>query len=305
MEPPDSNTFSPAGAAVTPPRTRGVALRRANETVIRFMAVALVWITLSAILSTLPTTANTPFKVLVDLAFLAFAVFYFHKKVLRALAAAENADRAYRAASVELIERLALVGEHRDDLTGGHARRIGRYAGVVARRLGMTAEESERIELAATLHDIGKVGISDSILNKSSALTSEEYRTMQEHVQIGARMLEGGAHPLLQTAHLVALSHHENWDGTGYPSGLAGESIPLVGRIVAVCDVFDALISHRPYKRAWTVGEALAEIWRLSGTKFDPIVVEAFMRCHEELNLPAPSRENYGVAPISSPQVIA
>jgi putative two-component system response regulator len=215
--------------------------------------------------------------------FLAFATYYLHVKVLEALSAAETADRAYREASVELIERLATVGEYRDDLTGGHARRIGRYASILGRRLGLSREECERLELAASIHDIGKVGIPDAILNKADVLTPAERSQMETHVAIGAKMLEGGSHPLVRIAHLVALTHHENWDGSGYPQGLKGEEIPLVGRIVALCDVYDALSSTRPYKEAWHPKRVTDEIRRLSGIKFDPAVVEAFLAGQHEL----------------------
>lgn len=246
--------------------------------VAKFLLGAFLWV----VLSSLTPVVGFGVKILADLAFLAYATFVLHSCVLRAFTAAEKADRAYRAASVELIERLAVVGEHRDDLTGGHARRIGAYAGSLGRALGLASEECERLELAATLHDLGKVGIPDAILNKTDALTPEERAEMETHVRLGAMMLDGGTHPLIRTAHLVALTHHENWDGTGYPQGLRGEAIPLVGRIVAVCDVYDALVTARPYKKAWPVSEALAEIQRLSGTKFDPDVAAAFLRCHAD-----------------------
>ncbi len=243
--------------------------------VFRFLIIAFAWVALSGVAMASPNTLVL--KAAIDVAFLAFATLYLHAKVHRALASAERSDRAYRAASIELIERLSIVGEHRDDLTGGHARRIGTYAGQVGRVLGLGAEECERLELAATLHDLGKVGIPDAILNKAGDLTLEERAEMQTHVALGARMLDGGSHPLLRTAHAIALTHHENWNGTGYPNGLHGEAIPLVGRIVAVCDVYDALVTARPYKAAWPKEDALAEIRRLSGTKFDPLVASAFL----------------------------
>lgn len=249
---------------------------RAAAVVARFLAVALAWAAVSGAILRLAPNVGQGVKAVADIAFLAFATFTLYGRVLRALVAAERSDQAYRAASVELIERLSIVGEHRDDLTGGHARRIGAYAGGLGRVLGLDAEACERLELAATLHDLGKVGIPDAILNKTGPLTEAERDEMETHVAIGARMLDGGTHPLIRTAHLVALTHHENWDGGGYPQGLRGEDIPLVGRIVAVCDVYDALVSARPYKKAWSPEDAMAEIRRLSGTKFDPAVVEAF-----------------------------
>ena len=255
---------------------------------LRFLGIAFFWVALSGAIMRFAPGVGFGVKAVCDLAFLAFAAHTLHTRVLRALVVAERADLAYRAASVELIERLATVGEHRDDLTGGHARRIGAYAGGLGSALGLNREECERLELAATLHDIGKVGIPDSILKKAGDLTCEERREMETHVAIGARMLDGGTHPLVRTAHLVALTHHENWDGTGYPQGLSGEAIPLVGRIVAVCDVYDALVSARPYKDAWPATDALDEIRRLSGTKFDPAVVAAFLRCHANVLPRAP-----------------
>ncbi len=261
----------------------------AGGIVARFLVGALLWIVISGALSTYVPQVGPRLKIGADIAFLFFATSYLHVKVLRALSAAEKADQAYRAASIELIERLAIVGEYRDDLTGGHARRIGRFSGILGRALGLSEEECERLELAASLHDLGKVGIPDAILNKADILTVEERAEMETHVAIGAKMLDGGSHPLIQTAHRVALTHHENWNGTGYPQGLRGEEIPLVGRIVAVCDVFDALSSQRPYKAAWDPADAMAEIQRLSGTKFDPVVVEAFLKCRHQMiaGLPA------------------
>ena len=252
---------------------------RAVSVVARFLVVSLAWIVVSGAILRLTPNVGHNIKALVDVLFLGFATFTLYNRVLRALTAAERSDVAYRAASVELIERLSLVGEHRDDLTGGHARRIGAYAGRLGLALGLEREACDRLELAATLHDLGKVGIPDAILNKTGPLNEAERNEMETHVAIGARMLDGGAHPLIRTAHLVALTHHENWDGTGYPQGLRGEDIPLVGRIVAVCDVYDALVSARPYKSAWRSEDALAEVERLAGTKFDPAVVEAFFRC--------------------------
>lgn len=261
----------------------------AGSIVARFLAGAFLWVVLSGALMHYLPQVGPKWKVMADIAFLFFATGYLHTKVLRALAAAEISDKAYRAASYELIERLAIVGEYRDDLTGGHARRIGHYSGILGRALGLGEEECGRLELAASLHDLGKVGIPDAILKKADVLTPEERAEMETHVAIGAKMLDGGSHPLIHTAYRVALTHHENWNGTGYPNGLRGEEIPLEGRIVAVCDVFDALASHRPYKAAWEPNEAIAEIQRLSGSKFDPRVVQAFLACRHEMiaGLPA------------------
>lgn len=178
---------------------------------------------------------------------------------------------------VEILERLARAAEFRDDSTGEHTRRVGRISGLVAAALGCTAEEVELIDRAATLHDIGKIGIPDSILLKPGKLTSEEFDVMRTHTTIGARILSGSEVPVLQMAASIAVSHHERWDGGGYPEGKSGESIPLVGRIVASADLFDALTHVRPYKHAWTREEAVAEVRRQKGRQLDPGVVEALL----------------------------
>ena len=141
----------------------------------------------------------------------------------------------------------------------------------------MDEERAALIRRAAPLHDEGKIGIADAILLKPGKLTPEEFDVMKSHAQIGAALLREGHSPLVQVAETIALSHHERWDGTGYPHGLAGEEIPIEGRIVALCDVFDALTNERPYKKAWPIPEALAEIARESGQQFDPRAVQAFL----------------------------
>jgi putative two-component system response regulator len=181
------------------------------------------------------------------------------------------------ATQVEILERLALAAEYRDDDTGQHTKRVGEVSAQIAQSLGWGAEEVELIRRAAPLHDVGKIAIPDSLLLKPNKLTPEEFERMKTHTTLGARILSGGRFALLQLAEQIALTHHERWDGTGY-MGLCGEAIPLAGRIVSVADVFDALISERPYKTAWTQEEALAEIRYQSGRQFDPRVVEAFLQ---------------------------
>ena len=176
----------------------------------------------------------------------------------------------------DVLERLGLVTEYRDDDTGAHTRRVGELAHRVAVRLGLDAAQAEMIRLAAPLHDLGKVAIPDEILLKPGRLDASEFAAVQEHTTIGVRILAGSRSRLLQLAEEIALTHHERWDGGGYPRGIAGEQIPIAGRIVAVVDVFDALTNKRPYKAAWTLTRALAEIRRLSGFHFDPRVVQAF-----------------------------
>jgi response regulator RpfG family c-di-GMP phosphodiesterase len=198
--------------------------------------------------------------------------------------------RQLEEAHLEIIERLAIAAEYRDDETGEHTKRVGHTAGLIAQKLGLAQELVERIRRAAPLHDVGKLGISDEILLKPGKLTPEEFDTMKLHTRIGTEILARSRSRLLKLSEEIALTHHEHWDGSGYPAGLAGESIPLSGRIVAVADVFDALTNTRPYKDAWPRERALAEIKKLSGKYFDPNVVEALLEL-EELAPSAPPIE--------------
>jgi putative two-component system response regulator len=187
-------------------------------------------------------------------------------------------------ARIEVIERLARAAEYRDDSTGLHTRRVGRTAALIAQQLGLAEDLVERIRRAAPLHDVGKIGIPDAILLKPGKLTRAEFEEMKHHTRIGAEILGQNRSKLMRLSEEIALTHHEHWDGSGYPAGLIGESIPISGRNDAVADVFDALTNIRPYKPAWSLHEALAEIQRLSGTHFDPAVVAAFMSIgHNEL----------------------
>jgi len=179
-------------------------------------------------------------------------------------------------AQIEIVNRLALAAEYRDDQTGEHTLRVGRYAAEIARHMGWEAPEVSLMQQAARLHDVGKIGIPDSILLKPGKLTPEEFVYMQSHTSIGGRILSGGHSRLVLLAETIALSHHERWDGRGYPKGLSAEDIPLEGRIVAVADVFDALRQVRPYKKAWTREEAWAELSAQSGKQFDPSIIEIF-----------------------------
>jgi putative two-component system response regulator len=176
----------------------------------------------------------------------------------------------------EIVDRLALAAEYRDDQTGRHTRRVGDLAAVLAGSLGVPAPEIELIRLATPLHDVGKIAIPDEILLKPDKLTTAEYEEIKEHAQIGARILAGSTSPILQMAETIALAHHERWDGTGY-GGLSGDDIPFVARIVAVADVYDALVHERPYKHAWPMSEAIAEIRLLRGKHFDPLIVDCFL----------------------------
>ena len=186
-------------------------------------------------------------------------------------------------ASRDTVMRLARAAEFRDGDTGEHVERMSSYAQALARQMGLAVEEQALIKLAAPMHDVGKIGIRDSILLKQGKLTKEEFDQMKEHPAIGARILGGSKSKLLQMAEKIAASHHERWDGAGYPQQQKGEDIPLVGRIVALADVFDALTTPRVYKDAWSVEDAVTHIQRESGRHFDPKVVAAFEQCLDRL----------------------
>lgn len=177
----------------------------------------------------------------------------------------------------ELVEQFARVASYREDQGGTHARRVGVISAALARNLGLPKEFVELIRLAAPLHDVGKIGIPDHILLKPAALAPEEFEVIKTHTTIGARILSGGRSPLWQMAGEIALTHHERWDGAGYPQGLRSKTIPLSGRIVALADAFDALTSVRPYRRRWSFEAAVAEVKRGAETAFDPEVVDAFL----------------------------
>jgi putative two-component system response regulator len=205
-----------------------------------------------------------------------------HNRLLEARVRERTAELTARTeeldeARLEILERLARAAEFRDDDTGLHTQRVSRIAALVAECLGIEPDEIELIRRAAPLHDIGKIGIPDRVLLKSGALDPDETELMQRHTVIGAEILSGSRVPLLQVGRDIALTHHEWWDGSGYPTGLRSEAIPMAGRLVAVADVFDALTHDRPYKRAWPRVAAIDEIERLAGTQLDPAVVTGFV----------------------------
>lgn len=216
--------------------------------------------------------------------------------------------RELEEAQIEVIDRLARAAEYRDHTTGQHTRRVGELSALLACVLGLSQEEVELIRKAAPLHDVGKISLSDAILLKPGRLSPAEMELNRSHTTMGAELLSGGRFPLLKMAEIIALTHHERWDGEGYPQGLAGEEIPLPGRIVAVADVFDALVHERPYKRAWTPEEAMAEIAEQSGKQFDPAVVDALLSLLDGSNSDGARRlrEIYRLKdPISTPDVHA
>jgi putative two-component system response regulator len=183
--------------------------------------------------------------------------------------------RDLEQAQLEILQRLALAAEYRDDCTGQHTQRVGQLAAYLGRSIGLPKEHVELIRRAAPLHDVGKIGIPDGVLLKPSTLTPDEYENIKRHTEIGRLILSGSSFAILQMAEQIALYHHERWDGTGYHK-LLGEKIPLEARIVSIADVFDVITHERPYKEAQSPEIALASIRQESGKQFDPTLVDAF-----------------------------
>jgi putative two-component system response regulator len=194
--------------------------------------------------------------------------------------------RSLTEAQLEIVERLAVAGDYRDDETGIHCRRVGELSYRIAIALDLPQETADLIRLAAPLHDIGKLAVPDAILRKPGKLSADEFNRLKSHTLAGANILGNSKSELLQMACSIALSHHERWDGSGYPAGLAGEEIPLAGRVVAVADVFDALMTSRPYKSAWSQRRAISQIKSLCGKQFDPKIVTAFLEIIDGESLP-------------------
>lgn len=187
------------------------------------------------------------------------------------------------ASYLELVGRLARATGFRDADTGLHISRISHYCATLGHAAGLNPHECDLLLNASALHDIGKIGIRDKILLKPGSFDEDESEAMREHVTIGGKILANSQYPMIQWAEIIALTHHERWDGSGYPEGLRGEEIPLMGRIVALCDVFDALTSERPYKSAWSEEQAIEELEKQSGSQFDPKLVALFRKVLPEI----------------------
>jgi putative two-component system response regulator len=197
----------------------------------------------------------------------------------------DRLEREVRERTAEIREtqeqitlRLVTASGFRDEETGAHIRRMGEYAAILALAIGLETDMVEKIRLAAPMHDIGKIGVADAILKKPGKLTDDEFNQIKEHTTIGARILEGSQIALLNLARDIALHHHERWDGGGYPQGLHGEDIPICARIVAICDVYDALVSDRVYRPALPEDKALTIMKEGRGTHFDPRILDIFLK---------------------------
>jgi putative two-component system response regulator len=201
----------------------------------------------------------------------------------KALEHMAEAQRTAYQAQLETVERLAILAEYKDKVTARHIQRMSEYSAVLARGLNLPPAEVELILHASRMHDVGKIAVPEAILRKPSELDSHEWKVMRQHSAIGSRILENSSSQILQAGRVIALHHHERWDGAGYPSGLSGSDIPLWGRICAVADVFDAVTSERPYKPAFPNEEALQLLKDGKGKHFDPRVVDVFFECLDEI----------------------
>ncbi len=186
-------------------------------------------------------------------------------------------------AQIEIIERLSIAAEFRDEETGNHVKRMSKYCKLLASACGLSEEKSDMIALASTMHDLGKIGVPDNILLKPGKLDNDEWKIMRIHPTTGSKMLAGSNSKIIVMAETIALTHHEKWDGSGYPNGLSGKDIPIEGRIACICDVFDALTSTRPYKEAWPAKKAFKEIKACSNTFFDPELADLFLTLTPEI----------------------
>lgn len=198
---------------------------------------------------------------------------------LRVKERTEALEKSYHG----LVESLSIAAQYKDNETGSHVSRMSYASYLLALEYGFTQDKAELLLHAAPMHDIGKIGIPDKILLKPSKLNAQEWVIMKSHVNIGAEILSGKSSPLIEMARTVALTHHEKWDGSGYPQGLSGENIPIEGRICALCDVMDALTSKRPYKRAWTFKEAVDYMDDQQGLHFDPELVTLYKQILPEV----------------------
>lgn len=209
-------------------------------------------------------------------AHLAHCLLYDKKTTLEELV--RNRTEELQRTRLQAVQRLGMAAEYRDEETGNHVLRMSHLCALMARTFGWSDEQCDVMLNASPMHDIGKIGIPDAILRKPGRLEPQEWEIMKSHASIGAELLAGDDSELMRTAQCIALTHHEKWDGSGYPVGLKGEAIPMAGRIAALADVFDALTSERPYKKAWSIEMAMEFIRENRGVDFDPELVDLFER---------------------------
>lgn len=214
-------------------------------------------------------------------AHLAHRMLHDHKNTLEQLIEERTAE--LHRTQFQVVQRLGMAAEYRDEETGNHVLRMSHICALLAKEMGWSEAQCELILNASPMHDIGKIGIPDAILLKPGSFEPDEWEIMKTHAEIGARLLSGDSSELLIMAKEIALTHHEKWDGSGYPRGLSGENIPLAGRIAALADVFDALTSERPYKEAWSIERSVGFIKENSGKHFDPELVELFVKLLPEV----------------------
>ena len=207
---------------------------------------------------------------------LAHRMIHEQKQVLEEMVQARTEE--LRRTRLQVVQRLGMAAEYRDEETGSHILRMSHMSALLARASGWSEADCELMLNASPMHDIGKIGIPDAILLKPGKFEPAEWEIMKTHATIGGKLLEGDDSDLMRMAQQIAISHHEKWDGSGYPNGLAGEAIPQAGRIAALADVFDALTSARPYKKAWSIEDAVKLIQENSGKHFDPKLVEVFLQ---------------------------
>jgi putative two-component system response regulator len=228
-------------------------------------------------------TPQNQIKIKDELSFLDESFRQITEKLHVALRLLAKAQHAEKRAQRETLLRLAIAAEYKDQETASHILRLSRYSEIIGRRLNLSEKEIEILRDASPMHDIGKIGIPDHILQKPGPLTPEEFKVMKNHPTIGAGIFKNARTPLYEACRIIALTHHEKWDGSGYPRGLKGEEIPLFGRIVAVADVFDALTTARYYKPAFPLETTLQIMKESTGTHFDPKVMQAFLEGLEEM----------------------
>jgi HD-GYP domain-containing protein (c-di-GMP phosphodiesterase class II) len=284
-----------AGTPVTPGGAEEPRHRRPPPRGLLLLAAAIVGV--GALVADGPIFTALGALLLALLALLAGWKLGEHRRLALQAELDERGDDLRRAlseleiAQAETVRRLSMAVEFRDEDTGAHIERIGRFSTLLARAVGMSPEFCRRISHAAPLHDVGKVAIPDAILLKPGSLTPEERAIVETHAEEGHRLLRGSSSSILDMGAAIALSHHERWDGGGYPRGLAAEKIPIEGRIVAIADVFDALTSHRVYRDAFSVEQSREMMLAESGKHFDPVLLQAFLEVLDTSGADARARE--------------